>query len=56
MNDVEFNFNDYKFGANAISRKYKLMIKNEKINIKALQNGYLVEHSWRERSRPPVLR
>lgn len=25
------------------------MNKNERINIKALQNGYLVEHSWRER-------
>lgn len=25
------------------------MNKNEKIHIKALQNGYLVEKSWRER-------
>ena len=31
------------------TRYIKTMNKNEKIEIKSLQNGYIVERSWRER-------
>lgn len=49
MSDLEFNFDHYKYGADAVSRKFaKQMYKNERLEIKAVMNGYVVERSWRE--------
>lgn len=58
MNELNDIFKQYRYGALAVANKYRFrknMHKNEKINIKALQNGYLVERSWRERRSDDVL-
>jgi hypothetical protein len=42
--------NEFKEIASQYKSLRKLMNKNETIEIKSLQNGYLVERNWREKS------